>query len=153
MTVADDEASNARWNALFAGRTEWIKVREFMTSVTVGVRGDTMLWAELRDLMQRAAREGLPYDRGADGKGFKWPMQRCGEDLGHLKMDQGVDQHRIYFAAPEETGYESNLLALFYGLKLATDLNWKALQNDHIDTAEAAYQEWRGEVASRLLDT
>ena len=145
-----ERPESAEWYALFEGRVEWDRVKQFGATLR-DANMDTVLWAELRDLMERAAREGLPQGKGPDGKGFKWPMERCRDDLGHLKMDVGNDQHRIYFTAPSEQGFESFLLALLYGLKLADDPDWKTVQNGHIDAAHSYYQERRNDRAAHRL--
>ncbi|MGW0016954.1 hypothetical protein ACWDUD_01660 [Rhodococcus sp. NPDC003382] len=139
----DDE-----WFQLFRGRTEWQRVRNFLDELRDVVREDPALWAELRDLMERAAREGLPYDKGPDGRGFKWPMRRAANQLGHLKMDEGNEQHRLYFGAPAEKA--TVLLALLYGPKRRDDPDWKAAQNDHIDEADRRYGDWRDSLRAEL---
>jgi hypothetical protein len=132
------------WFRLFAGRVDWKKVSEFISDLRPHVAENPVLWAELKDLMERAAREGLPYDKGSDGKGFKWPMERACQndhvDLGHLKMDEGDDQHRIYFSAPKD--HPVVLLALVYGPKHKPDPDWKEKQNDHIDEAAKRHLSW-----------
>lgn len=146
-----DAEANADWNGRFAGRSEWDKADAFLPSISAGLKGDVVLFAEIKDLMMRAAREGLPYDKGSDGKGFKWPMARCKDDIGHIKMDIGVDQHRIYFAAPQLPGWECHLIALFYGKKHARAAKQRELQNQHIDAAAAAYGEWRRQKSGLYL--
>ncbi|WP_139813388.1 hypothetical protein [Prescottella equi] len=145
MTVEE----NPEWLSLFRGRTEWDKVVAFLVDLRSAVASDPLLWPELRDLMERAAREGLPYDKGPDGKGFKWPMERARNELGHLKMDEADEQHRIYFSAPAER--ETHLLALLYGPKRRSDPDWKEVQDEHIDVADDRYASWRNEFACAQL--
>lgn len=144
-----DQPENEAWYALFHGRVAWEKVHAFLNELKPVAQHDLNLWADLKDLMQRAVRDGLPYDRGEDGRGFKWPMERAREGIGHLKMDERDEQHRIYFAAPSEI--PSALLALLYGPKRRTDPDWYVVQNAHIDEADQRCRNWRSERAAESL--